>query len=72
MKLFLYCILFFVLLSYQETNAQVYFKTEYITSSSYRGEKEDNLHAKGNLKVIQGGFRVPLSLKMDENKRPTV
>lgn len=58
-------------LAYQQTHAQVYFKTEYISSTSYKDEENKLSGAKGDLKVIQGGFRIPLSVKMNENNRPT-
>ena len=71
MKSILCYLFFFIPLAYQQTHAQVYFKTEYISSTSYKDEENKLSGAKGDLKVIQGGFRVPLSVKMNENNSPT-
>ena len=71
MKSILCYLFFFIPLAYQQTHAQVYFKTEYISSTSYKDEENKLSGAKGDLKVIQGGFRIPLSVKMNENNRPT-
>lgn len=56
---------------------QVYFRTEYIGNSGYYylppGEKprEKIGDAKGSAMVYQGTFSMPLSMKLNENKRPT-
>jgi hypothetical protein len=63
---------------YLEGRAQeVYFKTEYLGNSGYYylppGEKprEKIGDAKGSAMVYQGGFSMPLSMKLNENNRPT-
>ncbi len=68
---FLYYLLFFILLVCQQTQAQVYFKTEYISSTSYKNGENKFPGAKGDLKIMQGGFRIPLSVKMNGQNRPT-
>ena len=54
-----------------QINAQVYFKTEYISSSKYQDEDGNKNGGKGDMKTIQGGAKIPLSVKMNENNRPT-
>jgi hypothetical protein len=51
--------------------AQVYIKSEYIPYSSFKDENGDKLGGKGDLKVIDAGIRIPVSIKMDENNKPT-
>lgn len=51
-------------------NAQAYLKTEYITSSKYRDENRDKNGGKGDMKTIQGGVKIPVSVKMNENNKP--
>lgn len=50
-------------------SAQVYFKGEYIGSSTYKDE-DGNKAGKGDAKVVSGGIQIPLSIKMSENNRP--
>lgn len=71
MKTILYCSTFFMLLASMRVTAQINFKTEYISSSTYKNKEAHPRHAEGNLKVIQGSFRIPVSIKMNENNRPT-
>lgn len=56
-------------------NAQVVFKTEYIGQSGYRvsdGETNERVgNSKGSAMVYQGGVNIPLSLKLNDNNRPT-
>lgn len=56
--------------------AQIMFKTEYFGKSSYRISEGDNSEkvgdSKGSAIVYQAGVNVPLSLKLDENNRPTM
>ena len=52
MKSILCYLFFFIPLAYQQTYAQVYFKTEYISSTSYKNEENKLSGAKGDLKVI--------------------
>lgn len=51
--------------------AQAYLKTEYIASSGFRDENNRKVGGSGSACIVQGGFSVPLSIRMDENKRPT-
>lgn len=50
---------------------QVWLKTEYIGSSGFRDADNQKVGGKGDMKVIQGGVNIPLSMKMDENNHPT-
>lgn len=56
-----------------EVSAQINFKTEYFGKSSYRlgeGDKDDKVgNSKGSAIVYQGGINIPLSMKLDEQKR---
>lgn len=70
---------FFLLLmsiTYSGMNAQIIFKTEYFGTSSYRmmeGERDEKVgNSKGSAVVYQGGINVPLSMKLNENNRPTL
>lgn len=54
----------------QETSAQVWLKTEYIGSSGFRDADNNKVGGKGDMKVIQGGVNIPVSMKMDENNHP--
>jgi hypothetical protein len=51
--------------------AQIYIKSEYIPYSSFKDENGNKLGGKADLKTIDGGIRIPVSIKMDENNRPT-
>lgn len=55
----------------REANAQVWVKTEYIGSSAFRDENNEKVGGKGDMKVIQGGVNIPVSMIMDENNLPT-
>lgn len=63
-----------MLLGYCVTHAQVFIKTEYFGSSSYRysdGDVNKKLgDSKGSAKAIEAGINIPLSEKLDENGRP--
>lgn len=56
---------------YQEAEAQVVIKTEYIASSSYRDENNNQVGEKGNFTSIQGGLQIPVLVKMNELNQPT-
>lgn len=56
---------------FREVSAQVWVKAEYIGSSAYRDENNEKVGGKGDMKVIQGGVNIPVSVKMDENNHPT-
>lgn len=65
--------LFFLTVAYTTTNAQIMLKTEYIGSSNYRDDNFDKVgKSKGSAMVYQAGINVPLSMKMNENNRPTM
>lgn len=66
----LWMILLFVMVG-REANAQVWLKTEYIGSSGFRDVNNKKVGGKGDMKVIQGGVNIPVSMKMDENNHPT-
>lgn len=51
--------------------AQVYLKTEYIPYSSFKDENNNKLGGKADLKTIDGGIRIPVSIRIDENNKPT-
>lgn len=55
----------------QEISAQAYLKAEYIGSSVFRDAGNKEVGGKGDMKVIQAGVNIPVSLKMDENNHPT-
>lgn len=70
---------FFLLLmsiTYSGISAQITFKTEYFAMSGYRmteGERDKKVgNSKGSAVVYQGGINVPLSMKLNENNRPTM
>lgn len=60
-----------LLFSVLKTQAQVYFKSEYITSSKFKDENGKNVGGKGGLNTIDAAIRIPLSLRMDGNNKPT-
>lgn len=68
--------LWFMSLACLGVRAQIVFKTEYFGTSSYRlmeGERDEKVgNSKGSAVVYQGGINIPLSMKLDENKRPTM
>lgn len=72
-KLVFFAIMIFV---YSDTNAQVMFKTEYFGRSGYRKTEGDQSESVGNSEgsamVYQAGVNIPLSVKLNENNRPTM
>ncbi len=52
-----------------ESQAQVYFKSEYIGSSSFKDENNNKTGGSGDMFKVNGGFSMPLSFKQDENNR---
>ncbi|WP_165021896.1 DUF6268 family outer membrane beta-barrel protein [Dysgonomonas sp. ZJ279] len=54
-----------------EANAQAFVRTEYIGSSNYKDENNEKTEGSGDAKIIQAGFKIPLSTKLNENNRPT-
>ncbi|PXV61118.1 hypothetical protein CLV62_12652 [Dysgonomonas alginatilytica] len=59
-----------------QVDAQISFKTEYFGKSNYRimeGDTDEKVgDSKGSAMVYQGGINLPLSIKINENNRPTV
>jgi len=51
--------------------AQVYLKSEFITRSKFKDEENNEVGGRGGLTTIDGGVRIPLYAKMNENNRPT-
>lgn len=49
--------------------AQVYFKTEYATSSSFKDENNVKTEGSGDMLKMQGGFSLPLKYKQYDNGR---
>lgn len=74
MRLLLTC--FFICALSLSNYAQVSLKTEYFGKSNYRINKDDKDErvgeSKGSAMVYQAAVNVPLSLKINENKRPTM
>ena len=68
-KQFLLVISFFLLLGVKGY-AQVFLNTEYIGTSNFRDENNVKTGGKGDARIISGGFKIPLSTKIDENGRP--
>ena len=61
---------FFLLLT-STTQAQFYLKSEYITSSKFNDGEGNTLDGKADMKVVDGGLKIPVSVRMNENNRPT-
>ncbi len=65
-----------MILIWSNTSSQIIFKTEYFGKSSYRMTEGDSDKKVGNSKgaaiVYQGGINIPLSIKMNENNRPSM
>ena len=66
----------FIVFGWSSMNAQVMFKTEYFGKSNYRiteGDTDEKVgNSKGSAIVYSGGVNIPLSLKLNENNRPTM
>lgn len=52
-------------------SSQVYIKSEYFGSSKFRDADNHKTGGKGDFKTIQGGFQIPVSMKMNELNQPT-
>jgi len=52
-----------------ESQAQVYLKSEYVSSSSFKDENNQKTGGSGDMFKVNGGFNMPLSFKQDENNR---
>ncbi|MBC9797825.1 histidine kinase [Sinomicrobium sp. FJxs] len=68
----LFYILLLTLLFGARLNAQVELRTEYIGSSGFRDEDNKKTGGKGDAKIFSVNARIPFSVKMNENNRPTV
>lgn len=59
-----------------KSSAQVFFKTEYFGTSGYQMTEGDFSQrigkSKGSAMVYQGGINIPLSMKLNEQNRPTM
>ena len=64
-------ILFLFLIPVLNIQSQVHIKSEYITSSKYKDKDGKDLGGKGDLKTMGGDIRIPVSVKMNENNKPT-
>ncbi len=64
-------IIFFILVFGSRGYAQVHLKSEYITSSKFKDKDGNKLGGKGDLKTIDGSVQIPISIKMNENNKPT-
>lgn len=68
--------LLFMSITCSGMSAQILLKTEYFGTSSYRmteGDRDEKVgNSKGSAVVYQGGINIPLSLKLNENNRPTI
>jgi len=65
-------ILIFLVCSWGLTaQAQIYIKSEYIPYSNFKDENGNKLGGKADLKTVDGGIRIPVSIRMDENNKPT-
>ena len=69
-------IILILVISYSNLKAQITLKTEYFGQSSYRVGKDDDSHKVGNSKgsafVYQAGINVPISVKQEPDKKPTI
>lgn len=73
MKLTLYSIVFFLTVTCTSINAQITFKTEYLGKSSLLDSDRNKVeNSKSSALVYKGGINLPLSIKMDNKKRPIV
>lgn len=61
----------FFLFNNAYVQAQFYVNSEYITTSNFKDSDGNKQGGKASLSVIDGALRLPLSVKMDENNRPT-
>lgn len=69
-------LLAFLFIGFVNVNGQMFFKTEYIGKSNYRmteGDTDTRVgNSKGSALIHQGGINIPISMKLDANKRPTM
>lgn len=68
MKILLSCFALLVL-GASFAHAQVYFKSEYGTSSSFKDDNNQETGGSGDMFKVQGGFSLPLSVKQYDNGR---
>lgn len=59
-----------ICLSGVTAQAQIYIKSEYIPYSNFKDENGNKLGGKADLKTIDGGIRIPVSIKMNDNNKP--
>lgn len=66
-------LLFCVFLCFgNRVQAQIFFKSEYISPSKFKDEDGNKIGGKGDLKTIDGGVRIPVSIKMGQHNKPIV
>ncbi|MEN7551293.1 DUF6268 family outer membrane beta-barrel protein [Rapidithrix thailandica] len=54
-----------------ESTAQIQLKTTYIGTSKFKDEKDEYTGGKGEARIYQGGINIPVSMKLNEENRPT-
>ncbi|MDU1905199.1 MAG: DUF6268 family outer membrane beta-barrel protein [Dysgonomonas sp.] len=64
-------VLVLILIPLINIQAQISIKSEYLTSSKFKDEDGSEIGGKGDLKTIDANIRIPVSVKMNENNRPT-
>ncbi len=69
MKFLACCLSLLSLMLTLESQAQVYLKSEYNTSSSYWDDDNKKTEGNGDVFKVQGGFTIPLSYKQNETGR---
>lgn len=72
MKTFVFFSLFLLVLT-TDSFGQIIFKTEYFGQSSYRDDNNNKVgNSKGSAFVYQGLANIPVSVKIDDNNKPTI
>lgn len=62
----------FIVFASVSVKAQVSISADYIAPSKYRDVNNNKTGAEGDAKHYQLGFQIPISMRMDEQKRPTM
>lgn len=61
----------FICITSITAQAQISLKSEYLPYSNFKDENGNKLGGKGNFKTIDGSIRIPVSIKMNEDNKPT-